>query len=578
MKTLKHFIQYYKPYKFVFFMDILCASIISIVDISFPMILNYCTDKFFLKESTMILKGLFVLAIGLLIMYGIRALCRYYVSCQGHIMGAMMESDMRQDLFDQYQRLSFGYYDQHNTGIMMSRVVSDLFDISEFAHHGPENLFISLLKIIGSFTILMLIYWPLALLLLVVTLIMLVFSYNKNKAMRRTFFENRKKIGNINASLQDSLAGIRVVQSFANEDLEIDKFRESNHQYLESKKDNYYVMGSFYGGNNFFQGLLYVTVLVAGGYFVAVGNLNPISLATFALYINVFVSPIEILVEFTEMFQKGFSGFKRFEEVMKEVPEIQDKDNAIVLDHVQGNINFDHVSFQYNDAESVLTDVNLHIEAGKKIALVGPSGSGKTTLCSLVPRFYDVTSGCISIDGHDIRDVNKKSLRQAIGVVQQDVYLFTGTIAQNIAYGKPHATLDEIIEAAKKANIHDFVISLPEGYDTFVGERGTRLSGGQKQRISIARVFLKDPKILILDEATSALDNESERIIQKSLEALSQNRTCITIAHRLSTIRNADEIIVIDSQGIQERGNHESLMAANGIYANYYALQFEGLE
>ena len=529
MSTFKRFLQYYKPYKGIFFMDLFCALIMCIVDLSFPLILSYCTGQFFLNSSNEILKGIIVLGIGLLVMYVIRALCRYYVSCQGHVMGANMESDMRQDLFNQYQRLSFSYYDKHNTGVMMSRVVSDLFDICEFAHHGPENLFISLFKIVGSFIILATIYWPLALILLAVTVVMMVFSYSQNKKMRRTFMENRKKIGSVNASLQDSLGGIRVVQSFANEDIEIDKFNHSN------------------------------------------------MLATFALYINVFVSPIEVLVEFTEMFQKGFSGFRRFEEVMNEVPEIQDSKNAKDLENVSGNIDFDHVSFQYNENEKVIDDVNLHIKAGEKIALVGPSGSGKTTLCSLLSRFYDVTNGSICIDGQNIKDVTLKSLRSNIGLVQQDVYLFTGTIEQNIAYGRPGASHADIVEAAKKANIHDFIMSLPEGYNTFCGERGTRLSGGQKQRISIARVFLKNPKILILDEATSALDNESERIIQKSLEDLSKNRTCITIAHRLSTIRNADEIVVIDATGMHERGTHDELMKLNGTYAKYYKLQFEGL-
>lgn len=576
MSTFKHFVQYYKPYKAVLFFDLFCAFVISMVDLAFPLILNYCTDTYFVSGNEFV-SGLVLLGIILLVMYIIRALCRYYVSCQGHVMGALMERDMRQDLFNQYQRLSFAYYDKHNTGVMMSRVVSDLFDICEFAHHGPENLFISLLKIIGSFSILMLIYWPLALTLFVVTLCMLVFSYTQNKTMRRTFMENRKKIGSVNAALQDSLGGIRVVQSFANEEIEIDKFTHSNEEFLRSKKDNYRAMGTFQGGNNFFQGLLYVVVIVAGGYFIAYGDLNPITLATFALYINVFVSPIEVLVEFTEMFQKGFSGFRRFEEVMKEVPDIQDAPNAHDLKNVQGHIVFDHVSFAYDENESVIDDINLDILPGQKIALVGPSGSGKTTLCSLLSRFYDVTDGKITIDGEDIRSVTLKSLRNSIGLVQQDVYLFTGTIEQNIAYGDPEASHEQIVEAAKKANIHDFIMSLPDGYETFVGERGTRLSGGQKQRISIARVFLKNPKILILDEATSALDNESERIIQKSLEDLSKDRTCITIAHRLSTIRNADEIVVIDADGMHERGSHDELMKLNGTYARYYNLQYEGL-
>ena len=577
MNTIKKFIHYYGPYKAVFFIDLICAAVISLVDLAYPQILRTMTKTLFTQDKDIILHALPVIAASLFVMYIVQSLCKYYVTYQGHMMGAKMERDMRRELFDHYQELSFSYYSRNNSGQMMSKLVSDLFDISEFAHHGPENLFISLFKIVGSFIILATIYWPLALILLAVTVVMMVFSYSQNKKMRRTFMENRKKIGSVNASLQDSLGGIRVVQSFANEDIEIDKFNHSNMEFLESKKDNYRVMGTFQGGNNFFQGLLYVTIIIFGGLFIANGDLNPIVLATFALYINVFVSPIEVLVEFTEMFQKGFSGFRRFEEVMNEVPEIQDSKNAKDLENVSGNIDFDHVSFQYTENEKVIDDVNLHIKAGEKIALVGPSGSGKTTLCSLLSRFYDVTNGSIRIDGQNIKDVTLKSLRSNIGLVQQDVYLFTGTIEQNIAYGRPGASHEEIVKAAKKANIHDFIMSLPEGYNTFCGERGTRLSGGQKQRISIARVFLKNPKILILDEATSALDNESERIIQKSLEDLSKNRTCITIAHRLSTIRNADEIVVIDATGMHERGTHDELMKLNGTYAKYYKLQFEGL-
>ena len=558
----------------LFVMDMICACVISFVDLAFPLILNYCTRNLFLQDGITITSTLPWIGLGLFIIYVIRALCRYYVAYQGHMMGAKMERDMRKDLFDQYTRLSFSYYDRNNTGIMMSKVVSDLFDISELAHHGPENLFISLLKIIGSFVVLCIIYYPLALILLIVTICMMVFSYTQNKSMRKTFRENRVKIGNVNASLQDSLSGIRVVQSFCNEEVERDKFKQSNDAFLLSKKDNYRVMGLFTGGNNFFQGMLYLTVLIAGGYFVIRKTLNPIDLATFALYINVFVQPIEVLVEFTEMFQKGFSGFKRFEDVVSEIPEIQDKEGAVELKDVTGNIEFDHVSFQYNDKESVLSDVNLSIKAGERLALVGPSGSGKTTLCSLIPRFYDVSDGAILLDGKDIRDVTVQSLRQSIGLVQQEVYLFSGTIGENIRYGHMNASMEEVIEAAKKANIHEFIESLPDGYNTYVGERGARLSGGQKQRISIARVFLKNPKILILDEATSALDNESETIIQKSLEDLSKGRTCITIAHRLSTIRNANEIVVIDEEGIKERGSHTELMKRNGVYARYYNLQF----
>lgn len=579
MSVMKKFISYYKPYKTIFFLDMLCALMISVIDLAFPQILNYLNRTLYLDTKEAIMNSLVMLGVGLLIMYLLRAFCRYYVSGQGHIMGARMESDMRQDLFDHYEKLSFSYYDRNNTGEMMSKLVSDLFDISEFAHHGPENLFISLIKIIGSFLLLFMIHVPLTMILLAVTLIMLVFSYRQNQKMQETFSDNRRKIAGVNASLQDSLAGIRVVKSFANEDLEREKFYQSNDRFLKSKENNYKIMGSFYGGNSFFQGLLYVVILVAGGYYVAMGSLDPVTLATYALYINIFVAPIEILVEFTEMFQKGFSGFKRFLEVIETEPEIVDAPNASELTDVKGVITYDHVSFAYDEEEeNVLTDINIHIEAGKNIALVGPSGGGKTTICSLLPRFYDVNAGHILVDGQDVRTLSLESLRKAIGIVQQDVYLFTGTVKENIAYGRPEASDEEIIEAAKKANIHEFIESLPYGYDTFVGERGTRLSGGQKQRISIARVFLKDPKILILDEATSALDNESERHIQKSLEELAKNRTTITIAHRLSTIRNADEIIVISEHGLEERGSHDELMEQQGVYANYYNLQFVGLD
>lgn len=578
MKIMKKFIRYYRPYRKVFLFDMICAFGISIIDLAFPQILNYLNATLYLEDPQTIRRAILVLAAGLLVMYLVRAACKYYVSAQGHIMGARMERDMRKELFDQYERLSFSYYDKNNTGEMMSRLVSDLFDICEFAHHGPENVFISLLKIIGSFVLLCWIHVPLTLLLVVVTVAMLLFSLRQNKRMQATFMENRRKIAGVNASLQDTLGGIRVVKSFANEKIEREKFAESNERYLTSKIDNYHCMGWFQSGNNFFQGLLYVTILVGGAYFIAQGTLEPVALATYALYINIFVTPIEVLVEFTEMLQKGYSGFKRFNEVMETTVDIQDAPNAQELRDVKGVIDYKDVCFSYNAEESVLDHINIHIDAGRSIALVGPSGGGKTTICSLLPRFYDVDSGSITIDGKDIRSLTLESLRQNIGIVQQDVYLFAGSIGENIAYGKPGATMEEIIDAAKKANIHEFILSLPQGYDTYVGERGARLSGGQKQRISIARVFLKDPKILILDEATSALDNESERHIQKSLEELAKNRTSITIAHRLSTIRGADEIIVIGEKGIEERGTHEELLQLDNVYARYYRLQFEGLE
>ncbi len=571
MNTLKKFIHYYGPYKTVFFIDLLCAAIISLVDLAYPQILRSATKTLFTQDKAIILQALPWIAIGLFIMYVIQSFCKYYVSCQGHIMGAKMERDMRQELFEHYEELSFSYYSQNNSGQMMSKLVSDLFDISEFAHHGPENLFISLVKIVGSFIFLFLINKKLALPLIVLVILMFLFSFRQNQKMQRTFMENRKKIGDVNASLQDTLSGIRVVQSFTNEEIEKEKFQKSNHAFLVSKKDNYRCMGEFMSSNLFFQGMMYLVTLVYGGYLIANNEMSAADLAMYALYIGIFISPIQILVELMEMMQKGLSGFRRFLDVMETEPEIQDAPDAVELKDVKGRVCYEDVSFHYSDDETtVLSHVSIEIPAGKSVALVGPSGGGKTTICSLLPRFYDVTGGRVTVDGQDIRSLTLKSLRSQIGVVQQDVYLFSGSIRDNIAYGKPDATEEEIIEAAKCANIHDFIMELPDQYDTFVGERGARLSGGQKQRISIARVFLKNPPILILDEATSALDNESERWIQHSLEELSKNRTTITIAHRLSTIKNADEIIVITENGIAERGTHETLLEKNGIYAGYY--------
>lgn len=571
MNTLKKFIHYYGPYKTVFFIDLLCAAIISLVDLAYPQILRSATKILFTQDKAIILQALPWIAIGLFMMYVIQSFCKYYVSCQGHIMGAKMERDMRQELFEHYEELSFSYYSQNNSGQMMSKLVSDLFDISEFAHHGPENLFISLVKIVGSFIFLFLINKKLALPLIVLVILMFLFSFRQNQKMQRTFMENRKKIGDVNASLQDTLSGIRVVQSFTNEEIEKEKFQKSNHAFLVSKKDNYRCMGEFMSSNLFFQGMMYLVTLVYGGYLIANNEMSAADLAMYALYIGIFISPIQILVELMEMMQKGLSGFRRFLDVMETEPEIQDAPDAVELKDVKGRVCYEDVSFHYSDDETtVLSHVSIEIPAGKSVALVGPSGGGKTTICSLLPRFYDVTGGRVTVDGQDIRSLTLKSLRSQIGVVQQDVYLFSGSIRDNIAYGKPDATEEEIIEAAKCANIHDFIMELPDQYDTFVGERGARLSGGQKQRISIARVFLKNPPILILDEATSALDNESERWIQHSLEELSKNRTTITIAHRLSTIKNADEIIVITENGIAERGTHETLLEKNGIYAGYY--------
>ena len=571
MNTIKKFIHYYGPYKAVFFIDLICAAVISLVDLAYPQILRTMTKTLFTQDKDIILHALPVIAASLFVMYIVQSLCKYYVTYQGHMMGAKMERDMRRELFDHYQELSFSYYSRNNSGQMMSKLVSDLFDISEFAHHGPENLFISLVKIVGAFIFLFFINKKLALPLILLVIVMFVFSFRQNAKMQETFMENRRKIGDVNASLQDTLSGIRVVQSFANEDIERAKFKKSNEAFLVSKRDNYHCMGSFMSSNLFFQGMMYLVTLVYGGYLIAQGEMQTSDLAMYALYIGIFISPIQILVELVEMMQKGLSGFRRFLDVMETESEIRNADNAAELTDVKGHVRYDHVSFHYSDDETpVLSDISIDIPAGKSIALVGPSGSGKTTICSLLPRFYDVTDGSITVDGKDIRGLTLKSLRSQIGMVQQDVYLFDGTIKDNIAYGKPGASDEEIIKAAKCASIHDFIMELPDKYDTYVGERGTRLSGGQKQRISIARVFLKNPPILILDEATSALDNESERWIQKSLEELSKNRTTITIAHRLSTIRDADEIIVITEEGIAERGTHAELLEKNGLYAAYY--------
>ena len=574
MSLFRKFCSYYKPYRAMFYLDMLCAVVVSAVDLIFPQLLRFLTNDLFQQGAERILTIIGWIGLGMLGGYLIKYVCQKYITTQGHVMGARMESDMRQQLFDHYQRLSFSYYDRNNTGEMVSKLISDLFDISELAHHGPENLFISTLKIVGSFILLCCINWQMTLILLAVTAVMIGFSLYQNRKMHRIFTDNRRKIAKVNARVQDSLLGIKVVKSFANESLESEKFRDSNDQFLRSKEDNYEIMGRYHAGNGFFQGLLYITVLVTGGVFVAKNLLSATDLAVFALYIGIFINPIEVLINFTEQFQKGVSGFRRFVEIIDTDPEIKDAPNARPLEAVAGRITYDDVSFSYNRGEEVLNHVDLDIAPGRTVALVGPSGGGKSTICSLLPRFYDVAEGAVRIDGQDIRNVTVASLRAAIGMVQQDVYLFAGTVRENIVYGRPEATEEEIVEAARRANIHDFVTTLPDGYDTYVGERGARLSGGQKQRISIARVFLKNPRILILDEATSALDNESERHIQEALDALSEGRTTLVIAHRLSTIRNADEILVVEEGRITERGTHEELLKREGgLYRKYYTMQ-----
>ena len=572
MNTFKRFLRYYRPYLGLFAADIVCVIIASAVDLLFPQILNLLTKDVFLRQSSEILRITVLVGIGLLGLYLVRYFCMYFTTSWGHIMGARMESDMRSDLFSHYQRLSFSYYDKNNTGDMMSRIVSDLFDISELAHHGPEMLLISAVKIIGAFAILLTINWKMTLILLAVTCFMIAFSAVQNRKMRSVFADNRKKIAAVNSKIQDSLGGIRVVKSFANESIELKKFEASNRAFLESKNDSYRVMGVFHATNSFIQGLLYICILVSGGYFIASGTLTPTEMAVYALYIGLFLGPVDMLLHFTEMFQRGFSGFRRFTDILSQIPDIRDSKNAVELASPTGHIVYDNVSFSYEKGKEVLHGISFEIKPGTTVALAGASGGGKSTICSLLSRFYDVSSGSITIDGLDIRELKLDNLRRNIGIVQQDVYIFNGTVRDNIVYGKPDASEDELIAAAKRANIHDFIMTLPNGYDSELGERGVRLSGGQKQRLSIARVFLKNPPILILDEATSALDNESERKIQAAITELSRGRTVLVIAHRLSTIRNADEIIMIENGRIAERGTHADLLEKNGVYAKYHAL------
>ncbi len=583
---LKRFISYYKPVVGLFVADTVCAVAIAGIDLAFPIILRSLTNGLFTEGASAILGALPGIAAGLIAMYLVRCGCRYFVSAQGHIMGARMESRMRQDLFEQYERMSFSYFDRHSSGDMMSRVVNDLFDICEAAHHVPEWIIICSIEIVGSFVILFRLSPALSGAILVVTLAFAAVMAKMNLTMRETFTDNRAKISDVNSQLQDSLEGMRVVKSFANERAERRKFRAANERYLASKEDMYNTMGRYYGVYGLMTGALYTLVVVYGGYLVATGGLSAVDMATFALYITLFSTPVETLVNSTEMYQKAIAGFKRMDEVLNTAPDVEDAPGAVELEVGPGAIAYNDVCFSYEDVEltdggekldrPVIDHLSLDVEPGKTLALVGPSGGGKSTTCSLLPRFYDVASGSITIDGQDVRGVTQASLRRSIGLVQQDVYLFDGTIGENIAYGKPGATDAEVAQAARRANIADFIESLPDGYDTQVGERGTRLSGGQKQRVAIARVFLKNPPILIFDEATSALDNESERVVQESLAELARGRTTIVIAHRLSTIKGADEIATVEDGRVVERGTHEELLAAGGTYARYYRMQFAG--
>lgn len=570
-ENLKKMFSYYKPYKGIFFADMFFATLSAAVALTIPLVVRYVTSTLIYKTTAEIVHQIVFIAIGLLLLLAVDCYSRFFIGNYGHVMGAKMEYDMRAELFAHLQKLSFSFYDDAKVGQLMSRVTSDLFDITELLHHGPENIILSLLKIAGALIILLNINGWLALAAFIVLPFMFWFALVLNKRMRAAFKSNRVKIAAINEQIEDNLSGIRVVKSFANEDIENEKFKTGNDGFLAAKKNSYHFMGIFQSGVGVFSTLIQVNVIIAGAILIAYSKINISDLITFLLYINVFTDPIRTLVDFTEQFQNGYTGFERFREIMDIEPDIKDSENAVELKNVKGEIEFQDVSFKYNDgAEEVLNEINLTVPAGAYMALVGSSGAGKTTLCSLIPRFYDVTEGTIRIDGKDIRDVTLNSLRNHIGMVQQDVYLFAGTIFENIAYGKPGASREEVIEAAKNANAHEFIMSFPDGYDTDIGQRGIKLSGGQKQRLSIARVFLKNPPILIFDEATSALDNESEKVVQESLEKLAKNRTTFVIAHRLTTIQNAEKILVLTEEGIAESGSHEELLAKGGIYEKLY--------
>lgn len=571
LENLKKLVSYYKPYKKVFMADMFFAIMASFIALLIPLVVRYVTAKVIYMPAEQVVKTMIIIAIvvGILILF--QCYCNYYIANYGHVMGAKIEYDMRAEIFGHFQKLSFSFYDDEKVGQLMSRITSDLFDITELLHHGPENVTISVIKIIGALAILLSINVRLALIAFLLVPFMLVYAYFFNKKMKQAFRVNRIKIAEINAQIEDNLSGIRVVKSFANEDLENKKFKVGNDAFLEAKKNNYKYMGGYNSGLTAFTTMINLLVIVSGGLMITKDMISVTDLVTFLLYINIFTDPIKTLIDFTEQFQNGYSGYERFLQILSIEPEIKDSENAVSISNVKGDIKLEDVSFKYNDSSHrVLKHINLEVKAGSYVALVGSSGAGKTTLCNLIPRFYEATSGKITIDGKDIKDIKLKDLRDNIGIVQQDVYLFVGTVYDNIRYGRPDATREQVIAAAKEANAYNFIMSLPNGFETDIGQRGIKLSGGQKQRISIARVFLKNPPILIFDEATSALDNESEKIVQESMEKLAKNRTTMVIAHRLSTIRNAEKILVLTDKGIEEQGTHKELMDKHGIYYDLY--------